>query len=113
MSRPRGTGRIYNQKQSSILWIQYYRNGKMHRESTDEHQQRTRRATLFEPAMVAAIDLDQFAVALAPETGLMKAPVLLARQPQSILHLRRVSRETLTPSFVSRTSAARLGPKSA
>jgi hypothetical protein len=34
MSRPRGTGRIYNQKQSSILWIQYYRDGKMHREST-------------------------------------------------------------------------------
>jgi integrase len=34
MSRPRGTGRIYNQKLSSILWIQYYRDGKMHREST-------------------------------------------------------------------------------
>src|SRR5438270_11284786 len=34
MSRPRGTGRIYNQKQSSILWTQYYRDGKMHREST-------------------------------------------------------------------------------
>lgn len=34
MSRPRGTGHIYNQKQSSILWIQYYRDRKMQREST-------------------------------------------------------------------------------
>ena len=30
------------------------------------------------PAMVAAIDLDQFAVALAPRAGLMKTPALLA-----------------------------------
>ena len=34
MSRPRGSGRIYQQKQSTIWWIQYYRNGKMYREST-------------------------------------------------------------------------------
>ena len=34
MSRPRGSGSIYLRKGSSVLWIQYYRNGKMHREST-------------------------------------------------------------------------------
>jgi hypothetical protein len=34
MSRPRGTGRIYLQKRSSMWWIQYYRKGVMCREST-------------------------------------------------------------------------------
>lgn len=34
MSRPRGTGRIYLQKRSSMWWIQYYRKGVMYREST-------------------------------------------------------------------------------
>lgn len=32
ISRPRGSGRIYQQKRSSIWWIQFYRNGKMYRE---------------------------------------------------------------------------------
>jgi integrase len=32
--RERGTGRIYQPKQSKFLWIQYYRDGKMLREST-------------------------------------------------------------------------------
>jgi hypothetical protein len=34
MSRPRGTGRIYLQKRSSMWWIQDYRKGLMYREST-------------------------------------------------------------------------------
>jgi hypothetical protein len=34
MNRPRGTGRIYLQKRSSMWWIQYYRKGVMYREST-------------------------------------------------------------------------------
>jgi integrase len=34
MARPRGTGSIYLQKNSSVWWIKYYRNGKAHREST-------------------------------------------------------------------------------
>lgn len=34
MTRPRGSGSIYLREGSSVWWIQYYRNGKMHREST-------------------------------------------------------------------------------
>jgi integrase len=34
MSRPRGSGSVYLQKGSTIWWIQFYRNGKMFREST-------------------------------------------------------------------------------
>jgi len=40
MSRPRGSGRIYQQKQSTIWWIQFYRNGKMYRESTGTSDKR-------------------------------------------------------------------------
>jgi integrase len=41
MRRPRGTGRIYQQKGSSIWWIKFYRNGVPFRESTgtsDKHK---------------------------------------------------------------------------
>ncbi len=34
MRRPRGTGRIYQQKGSSVWWIKFYRNGVPFREST-------------------------------------------------------------------------------
>ena len=34
MRRPRGTGRIYRQKGSTIWWIKFYRNGEPFREST-------------------------------------------------------------------------------
>jgi hypothetical protein len=62
--------------------------------------------------MIAAVDLDQLAIALASEAWLVEASALPPRQPQTFFdHLRSVSRETFTPSFVSRTSAARLGPK--
>ena len=45
----------------------------------DEDQQRATITTVLEPAMFAAIDLDQLAVTLAPQPGLMKTPALLAR----------------------------------
>jgi hypothetical protein len=34
MRRPRGTGRIYQPKGSSVWWIKFYRNGQPFREST-------------------------------------------------------------------------------
>ena len=34
----------------------------------DQHQERTRIAALLEPSVVAAIDLDQRAIALAPQS---------------------------------------------
>jgi len=34
MRRPRGTGRIYQQKGSAVWWIKFYRNGEPFREST-------------------------------------------------------------------------------
>jgi hypothetical protein len=34
MRRPRGTGRIYQPKGSSVWWIKFYRNGIPFREST-------------------------------------------------------------------------------
>ena len=58
MSRPRGTGRIYNQKQSSILWIQYYRDGKMHRESTGTADKR--KATRILSRRLAEISTGSF-----------------------------------------------------
>lgn len=40
MRRPRGTGRIYRQKDSSIWWIKFYRNGIPFRESTGTSDKR-------------------------------------------------------------------------
>jgi integrase len=40
MKRPRGTGRIYQQKDSSIWWIKFHRNGKPFRESTGTSDKR-------------------------------------------------------------------------
>jgi integrase len=40
MRRPRGTGRIYRQKGSTIWWIKFYRNGEPFRESTGTSDKR-------------------------------------------------------------------------
>lgn len=40
MRRPRGTGRIYRQKGSSVWWIKFYRNGEPFRESTGTSDKR-------------------------------------------------------------------------
>jgi hypothetical protein len=40
MRRPRGTGRIYRQKNSNIWWIKFYRNGVPFRESTGTSDKR-------------------------------------------------------------------------
>jgi integrase len=58
MSRPRGTGRIYTPKESSILWIQYYRNGKMYRESTGTTDKR--KATRILSRRLAEISTGSF-----------------------------------------------------
>ena len=55
------------------------------RRVVDEDQQRTGFAAVFEPAVFRAVDLHQFAHALAPEPRLMKTPALLARQPHASL----------------------------
>jgi hypothetical protein len=49
-----------------------------------EDQQRAGLAALLEPAVLGAIDLDQFAQALPPEPRLVEGAPLLARQPQSV-----------------------------
>ena len=49
-------------------------------------RQGARRATFFEPTMLAAIDLDQFAVVLTPQSRLMEGAPLFARQPELGLH---------------------------
>jgi len=38
--RPRGTGSIYQQKESSNWWIRYYRNGKVYRQSAGTNSRR-------------------------------------------------------------------------
>ena len=58
MSRPGGSGRIYQQKQSSIWWIQFYRNGKMYRESTGTSDKR--RATRILSRRLAEISTGTF-----------------------------------------------------
>ena len=40
MRRPRGTGRIYRQKDSSVWWTKFYRNGEPFRESTGTSDKR-------------------------------------------------------------------------
>jgi integrase len=71
MSRPRGTGRIYNPKQSSILWIQYYRDGKMHRESTGTTDKR--KATRILSRRLAEISTGSFT---APDVGRIRVSEL-------------------------------------
>jgi hypothetical protein len=73
MSRPRGTGRIYNQKQSSILWIQYYRDGKMHRESTCTADKR--KATRILSRRLAKISTGSFT---APDVARMPRSFAMA-----------------------------------
>ena len=40
MRRPRGTGRIYQQKGSAVWWIKFYPNGEPFRESTGTSDKR-------------------------------------------------------------------------
>src|SRR5437016_4075801 len=50
----------------------------------NEHQQGALRSTIFEPPMLAAIDLHQLADTLAPAAGLMELlPPLLAISPKA------------------------------
>ncbi len=58
MSRPRGTGRIYRQKKSSIWWIKFYRNGKPLRESTGTSDKR--KATRFLNHRMAEVATGKF-----------------------------------------------------
>src|ERR687894_113416 len=51
----------------------------------DEDEQRAGVGAVLEPAMLAAVDLDQFAQGLAAQPRLMKASALLAREPQARL----------------------------
>ena len=51
----------------------------------NEHQQGALRSTIFEPPMLAAIDLHQFADTLAPVAGLMNLLPLLAVSPNASL----------------------------
>src|SRR5882672_1828805 len=50
----------------------------------DKDQQGARLTALLEPAMIAAIDLDQLAVALTPQARLMERSSLRSRQPQAL-----------------------------
>jgi hypothetical protein len=47
----------------------------------DEDQQRAGLAALLERAMIAAVDLDQFAVALTPQSRLVEGSSLRTRKP--------------------------------
>ena len=67
--------------------------------SSNEGQQRAGIAPVLEPAVLAAVDLHEFTVALAPKPWLVERPVLLPghHRPVSTIHLRSVPRETSTP----------------
>jgi hypothetical protein len=58
MSRPRGTGRLYRQKTSSIWWIKFYRNGTPYRESTETSDKRE--ATRFLNHRLAEVTTGKF-----------------------------------------------------
>src|SRR5689334_9007127 len=66
----------------------------------DEHQQGTLWSAIFEPPMLAAIDLHQLADTVAPVARLMNLlpPLLASAQiPASIIHNRSVSRPSVIP----------------
>jgi integrase len=64
MSRPRGTGRLYQQKTSSIWWIKFYQNGKPHRESTETSDKR--KATRILNLRLAEVNTGKF---VGPRVG--------------------------------------------
>jgi hypothetical protein len=49
-----------------------------------EDQQRARCSSVLEPAVLAAVDLDQLPEVLASQARLMEGAPLLARQPQAV-----------------------------
>ena len=75
----------------------------------------TNKVQALKRAMITAMDLDQFAVALAPETWLVEGPSLLTQEPSpsATIHRRRVSRPVMIECYSSRISVASVGPKSA
>ena len=81
----------------------------------DEDEQRAGLGAVLEPAMLAAVDLDQLAQGLAAQPGLMEASALLPGEPQARLDHPRAQRlaADLEPGFWASISAASVGPKSA
>ena len=82
----------------------------------DKHQQGALRPTILEPPVLAAVDLDQFAEALAPRARLMNPLLsLLAIKPQPVGDHPLPQGLAGEPKACSAASfsAARVGPKSA
>ena len=68
------------------------------------------RIATFEPAVVRAVDLDQFAIAFPPKPRSMKHPPRSrdSQSPSSTIQLCNVSRETFTPPRSASVSAAKV-----
>ena len=81
----------------------------------NKHQQGTLRPAILEPPMLAAVDLNQFANAVAPPSRrFMLLRCLRSRHsPSAIIHFRNVSLENEKPCSAASFSAAKVGPKSA
>ena len=73
----------------------------------DEDQQRAGIGAVFEPPMIAAVHLHQFAVRLTSETRLMEGAALLTRKPESGLDLPLA--DTLTANVDAVTLIQSLG----
>src|SRR3978361_201349 len=86
-----------------------------------EHQESAGRTPILEPAVLAAVDLDQLAQVLTAMARLVEPLALGPRQPDPgldhpgpawIIQARSVSRETRRSWRSSSFSAASVGPKS-
>ena len=85
------------------------------RRIVDEDQQCAGLPALFEPAVLAPVDLDQLTVARAEAWagGTFAVVVANSQRPSATIQRRKVSRPTRSSCFSSRTSVASVGPKSA
>jgi hypothetical protein len=66
-----------------------------------EDQQRARCSSVLEPAVLAAVDLDQLPEVLASQARLMEGAPLLARQPQAFGLCVRVPHTLTAPDWFS------------
>jgi len=100
--RPRGTGCVYQQKGSSLWWIQYYRNGKPYRQSAGTSNRR--KAERLLQRKLGEIATGNFLEPAAEKTLVKELAADLlteyeANSRQSLINVRRNWRKHLAPRF--------------
>jgi hypothetical protein len=105
--RPRGTGCVYQQKGSSLWWIQYYRNGKPYRQSAGTSNRR--KAERLLQRKLGEIATGNFLEPAAEKTLVKEQAADLlteceANSRQSLVNVRRNCRKHVAPRFENQGS---------